>query len=96
MAAVHDPLEAALRRSMQRRGVFTDPFTLMEVATLLRRLAEGGPGSVEGEKGSLILESTISHLALVFEKINVERPREKAEAVVLDALRECWSTGCRG
>ncbi|MEB2837199.1 MAG: hypothetical protein GSR80_000397 [Desulfurococcales archaeon] len=89
-----DPLEAALRRAMQAAGAFTDPFTLMEVATILRPLIHGGPGSLETERGRLVLESAVSHLALVFDKVNVEDPRGKAESIIMRALRECWSTGC--
>ncbi len=91
-----DPLETALRRAMQAMGAFTDPFTLMEIATLLRRLAYSGPSSVEDEKGELLLESAISHLAQVFERASVERPTETARAVIQAALRECWRTGCKG
>lgn len=87
-------MEAALRRAMQASGAFTDPFTLMEIATILKPLARGGPKSIESEGGRLVLESAVSHLAMVFDKINVDNPRGTAERIVMAALRECWSTGC--
>jgi hypothetical protein len=89
-----DPLEAALRRAMQARGAFTDPFTLMEIATLLRRIAREGPESVADRRGSLEFESAVDYLAKVFERASVEKPLETARAVIEAALRECWETGC--
>ncbi len=89
-----DPLEAALRRAMQLEGAFTDPFTLMEVATILRPLVREGPGYLESDRGKLVLESAVSHLAFILDKINVENPRAKAEIIVKRALEECWSKGC--
>jgi len=88
------PLEAALRRAMQAFGAFTDPFTLMEIATILKPLARGGPESVEDERGRLVFESAVSHLAMIFDRMNIEDPRGTAEKIVVMALRECWSTGC--
>ena len=79
-----DRLVTLLRRSLLRRNAGIDPFTIMEIATLLRP-AIAGRGDVE---------SAVQALASALERAYVDDARRVAVEVVEEVVRACRSSGC--
>ncbi|GAB6147596.1 hypothetical protein [Stetteria hydrogenophila] len=84
-----DELVGVLSRALQRRGASLDPFTLMELATLVRHAASGG-----GPAGSDAVGSARAFLRDALERSFVEEPERVADDVVREALEYCRREGC--
>lgn len=74
---------ALIRRIFLRRGMPVDPFTLMEIATLVKQIDRPRAG-VSRE---MIYESAVEHLAGYLERLKVDHPGEEARTLI-DAILE--------
>ncbi len=79
-----DRLVTLLRRSLLRRNAGIDPFTVMEIATLLRPALSG--------RGNM--ESAVQALTSALEQAYVSDARRVAVEVIDEVVRACKSSGC--
>ena len=90
-------IEIAFYRVMQKYNAYLDPFSVMEVVTLLKPIAGIPAETLESDESlSLKLQSVIDHISYIFGKLGVEDPREVAEKMVKEVLDECRRTCPRG
>ena len=83
-------IEVAFYRVMQKYNAYLDPFTVMEVVTLLKPIA-GLPLDLisSDESLSFKLQSVVEHMSYIFGKLGVESPEETARKMVEEVLEEC-------
>ena len=74
---------ALIRRVFLRRGMPVDPFTLMEIATLVKQIDRPRAGISR----QMIYESAVEHLAGYLERLKVDRPGDEAR-MIIDAILE--------
>ncbi len=78
-----DPrLAAIIRRVLVENGLTLDPFTLLELATMMQPLLR------DPEK-PYASESARNTVLPVFRKMGVENPEETAEKLVAEIARRC-------
>lgn len=83
-------LEMAFYRAMQRNNAYLDPFTVMEIITLIKPIAGISLDTLRSsEKFSLKLQSVLEHMSYVFKKFGVEDPENTAENIVKEVLDYC-------
>lgn len=82
-----DKLTYVIRRTLMRHGVSVDPFSLMELATLIKPALRGG-----GRQASI--ESAVEFLAGLLERSYVEEAGRVAESVVREVVEYCRRSGC--
>lgn len=83
-----DALISVIRRVLVKHGASIDPFSVMELATLLRPALRG-----EGRGGGS-LESAVEFLAGILESTHVPDAGRVAERVVAEILEQCGRVDC--
>ena len=88
--AIPPQLEYAIRRAIQKHGAYIDPFSLLELATLLKPLL-GMPKDVleKDEKLNYKLASVVQYLESSFRRAGLEEPEYLARSVVEEVLATC-------
>ncbi len=83
-----DRLTSAIRRALQRRGVSIDPFSIMELATILKPALKdrSSPGSS--------VESAVEFLAGILERSYVDNPSHVAGEIVKEVVEFCRREDC--
>ncbi len=79
---------ALIRRVFLRRGMPVDPFTLMEIYTLVRQIDRPRAGMSK----EMVYESAVEHLAEYLERLKVDEPRIEAR-ILIDLILEERSKG---
>ncbi len=80
-----DRLTGAIRRALQRRGVSIDPFSIMELATILKPALKSG--------GSSSVESAVEFLAGILQRSYVDDADYVAGEVVREVVEYCRREG---
>jgi len=75
---------------MQKYNAYLDPFTVMEVLTLLKPIAGIPLDNIRSDEGlSLKLQSVIDHMSYIFKKLGVDNPEDIARNIVEEVLEYC-------
>ena len=83
-------LEIAFYRAMQRSNAYLDPFTVMEVITLLKPIAGIPLETIKSDETlNFKLQSVIEHIGYIFKKLGVDEPEETAKSIVEEVLEHC-------
>lgn len=81
-----DRVTSVIRRALQRHGVSIDPFSIMELATILKPTLKGG--------GSSSTESAMEFLAGILQRSHVDDADYIASEVVREVVEYCRREGC--
>ena len=73
-----------IRRALIRNRVSLDPFTIMEVETLLAPAIRGQGG----------VEAAVEYVKTIFAKSYVDNPEDVARKVIEEVVETCRREGC--
>lgn len=83
-----DKLTGVIRKALQRRGVSIDPFSIMELATILK------PALREGRPPGSSVESAVEFLSGILERSYVDNPGLVAGEIVREIVEQCRREDC--
>jgi hypothetical protein len=90
-------LEVIFYRVMQKHGAYLDPFTVMEVVTLLKPIAGIPLNKIMSDEGlSLKLRSVVDYIDYILKRLGFDNHENIAKSMVEEVIEECQRTCPKG